>query len=153
MGTWVTTCVRRWLPLAILILALAACGGGAAKTAAPAEPPAAGSSTSGGPAADAATSTPEGPSAPSDIPIIEGANIERGSEGVLEYRVATPLSDIVEFYQTELPNMGWEPAGNPSIMPIVASMVYRKDKQNLSINMQFNEKAQSTLVRLFWQGY
>ncbi|HET7091085.1 MAG TPA: hypothetical protein VFL17_20825 [Anaerolineae bacterium] len=94
---------------------------------------------------------------PPDIPIIEDTPIERASEGTLEYRVPMPLQDVLDYYQTELPAQGWEETGRPNILGTVATLRYSKEVEGktrgLSVSMQYNENAQSTLVRLFWQGY
>ena len=154
MGTWVTTFDRRRLCAALLMvgLVLAACGGGAAKTAAPTQAPA--NATGSSPAGGAATPTPQGPIVPDDIPIIEGANIERSWEGVVEYRVAKTIQEVVDFYSTEMPAQGWDPSGSPNILSTIATLRFHKDSgPNVTVSMQYNERAQSTLVRLFWQGY
>jgi len=94
---------------------------------------------------------------PSDIPIIEDTSIERASEGTLEYRVPMPLQDVVDYYQAELLAQGWEETGRPNIFGAVATLRYSKEVEGktrgLSVSLQYNENAQSTLVRLFWQGY
>jgi hypothetical protein len=94
---------------------------------------------------------------PSDIPIIEDAPIERASEGTLEYRVPMPLQDVLDYYQTELLAQGWEESGRPNILGTIASLRYSKEVEGktrgLSVSLQYNENSESTLVRLFWQGY
>lgn len=94
---------------------------------------------------------------PPDIPIIEDTPIERASEGALEYRVPMPLQDVVDYYRAELLAQEWEETGRPNILGVVATLRYSKKVEgktrSLSVNMQYNENSQSTLVRLFWQGY
>jgi Mor family transcriptional regulator len=91
----------------------------------------------------------------SDIPIIEGAEIERSGSGTVEYRVPMELADVVEFYQAQLPEQGWEESSKPYLVQIIATLRYKKEVEgkpvSLTVGLQYNENSQTTLVRLFWQ--
>ena len=144
---------KRFMLLCLCAAVLIACGGQAGGSA--------GGTTNGGSNSGSTADTPtprptlEPPTVPEDVPVMEDADIQRMSEGVLEYRIAVPLQDVIDFYRAETANQGWEASGNPNIMPIVATLRFSKSaddkKVNLTVSMQFNENSQTTLVRLFWQ--
>jgi hypothetical protein len=87
---------------------------------------------------------PEGPPGVSeDVPIMEGySNLQVATGGTnLHYQVDGEIADVVNFYQEQLPNYGWESAGNPDTQAgkIAALLRINGDGDRISVNMQHNE--------------
>jgi hypothetical protein len=87
---------------------------------------------------------PEGPpGVPEDVPIMEGytsLQVTSGGNNV-RYQVDGEIADLVTFYQEQLPNYGWESAGNPDTQAGKIASMLRKNaaEDRISINMQHNE--------------
>lgn len=86
---------------------------------------------------------PEGPpGVPEDVPIMEGyRNLQVANASNITYTVDGEIDDVVSFYQEQLPNYGWESAGNPDTQAgkIAAMLRVNQDGDRISINMQHNE--------------
>lgn len=80
-----------------------------------------------------------------DIPVHEGVYklqaMRKGSS--ITYQVDTTIDELVAWYQSELPNSGWEMAGPPdSAIGAMATMLRENgDGDRLTVNMQANEIA------------
>jgi hypothetical protein len=89
-----------------------------------------------------APSSPQG-GIPEDVPIIEGAsNIQSSRTGdFITYQINTDIDEMVQYYQDELPNLGWEMHGPPDNAVGAIATMSRKNEagDTLLINMQFNE--------------
>lgn len=82
------------------------------------------------------------PGVPEDVPIMEGySNLQVANASNISYKVDGEIEDVVNFYQQELPNYGWESAGNPDTQAgrIAAMLRVNQDGDRMSINMQHNE--------------
>jgi len=89
-----------------------------------------------------ATSTPVEASSENsdDVPIVDGAyQVQKGKSSII-YQVDGSIEDVVAFYQTELPNYGWELSGPPdNAIGAIATMLRENANEDLlAINMQYN---------------
>ncbi len=80
---------------------------------------------------------------PDDIPIMQGAyklQTARGGANVV-YQVDADVQTVVEFYQNELPGMGWDMAGPPdNVVGSIATMLRENEAgDRMTVNMQGNK--------------
>lgn len=99
-----------------------------------------GSESGGGETSPQASSNIEG--VPEDVPIMQGAykvQVARGGANVV-YQVDTDIQTVVQFYQDQLPGMGWEMAGPPdNVVGSIATMLRQnEDGERMTVNMQEN---------------
>lgn len=78
-----------------------------------------------------------------DIPVMEGAReyqVMRGGSAVV-YEIDTDIDTVVNFYQEQLPQYGWEMAGPPdSALASIATMLRENESgDRMTINMQENQ--------------
>jgi glucose/arabinose dehydrogenase len=167
-----------WFLVLIAVLLVAACGGGSAEepAAEATQPPAtqapAATDTTAPTEASAPTEAPtQAPTQaeeqatptetvaetapeteiPLDVPIMEGAEelLVQESVGSVTYVMNdTEIEQVVEFYQTELTARGWE-ARTTSAIGMMATLVYEKEGNRVSVSLQANTFAKTVNVRLF----
>jgi len=68
-----------------------------------------------------------------DAPLLPDASNILNMPGVLAYDSASSLADITAFYQSELPNRGWELTGKPTITETTALLDFTQADQTLTI--------------------
>jgi hypothetical protein len=68
-----------------------------------------------------------------NAPLLPDASDTLSLPGILTYATSASLTDIVAFYQQEIPNLGWESAGEPTITDTAALMDYIQGDQTLTI--------------------
>lgn len=87
-----------------------------------------------------------------DIPLPVGYYDENISQesGQINYKVAGTAEDVVAFYQEKLPEFGWDLAGPKDTAVGNTALMLRKNANgdSLSINMQYNQNGQFTVVTL-----
>jgi len=150
------------LTILVMMMLLAACGGGNA-TQAPTtesqqenvqEP---GSTDGNTQTADEATQPAEAeqtssPALPEDVPIMDGYRDFQATSDFtnISFVVDAEISDVVSWYQTELPNHGWEMSRAPdSAMGSIANMSrINAEKDRLTISLQHNPVGEFTVVRI-----
>ena len=96
------------------------------------------------------TSEPKGP--PDDVPIMPDAYELRVVDALnLTYKVDATIEDVVAFYQTELPNNGWDQINNPdSVVGSMAQMARSKTNgDRITFSFQYNQIGEFTLLRIF----
>jgi hypothetical protein len=95
-------------------------------------------------------SAPEGP--PEDVPIMPDAyELQAANQLNVIYKVNAPIKDIVEFYQQELPNYGWDQTNNPdSVVGSMAQMSRSKSNgDRITFSLQYNPIGEFTIVQIF----
>lgn len=90
---------------------------------------------------------PEGvakPGLPDDVPMMDGAIDVSAFAGIVSYKVAASLSDVVDFYASALPENGWT-AGDDQGIPGMAS--YTKDTRSLTLMIsEENDESSVTIM-------
>ncbi len=135
----------------ILSILLVACGKAPATTPAQnvvnTQPP---SSTGGETAAPGTTQAPSG--LPSDVPVMQGAyDMEVPNSLNVTYKVNSPIKDVVAFYQTALPENGWDQSNNPdSVVGAMAQISRSKTNgDRITFSLQYNPVGEFTIVQIF----
>lgn len=72
-------------------------------------------------------------SAAGDLPILPNATDKAQFGDMVSYKTATPLRDVAQFYQNELPGAGWQAEGEAQITDQFGMLGFTKDGQNLQI--------------------
>ena len=140
--------------LAISIL-LVACGGG--KTAPPAaETPSGGGVTSPEtgttPVAETPAVSTQASGVPEDVPVMPDAYDLQSSNGLhVIYKIDAQITDVVTFYQQELPNYGWDNATNPdSAVGSMAQMTRMNSAgDRISFSIQYNPVGEFCIVEAY----
>ena len=98
----------------------------------------------------AATSEPTG--VPEDVPIMpEAYELEVANLLNLTYKVSLPIKDVVEFYQQEFPNYGWDVINNPdSVVGSMAQMSRSNaEGDRLIFSIQYNPVGEFAINKIF----
>jgi len=88
-----------------------------------------------------------GDSEPVDYPILDDATDVFSMAGITTYSTAMSVEDVLTFYQSELPAMGW--VENPDLHIVVAgsaSMMFNKDGKILSLTINDDPEAITSVV-------
>lgn len=81
-----------------------------------------------------------------DAPLLPDAASVVRQPGVLTYTTVTSLAEIVGFYQSQIPSLGWKPFSAPSIATDKAFLGYIQGNQQLSIGAVVDSAQQTTTV-------
>lgn len=68
-----------------------------------------------------------------DAPLLADASNILKMPGLLTYDTSTSLADIAAFYQKEIPNMGWELTGEPTITDTTALLDFTQGDKTMAI--------------------
>lgn len=68
-----------------------------------------------------------------NVPLLPDASNILNMPGILTYDTSTSVADIVAFYQQEIPNMGWELVGEPTITDTTALLDFMQGDQTMAI--------------------
>jgi len=135
----------------IISILLAACGKAPATT--PAQNPVNTQPSGGGTApTQVVVATKAPPSVPSDIPVMDGSyDMQIPNELNITYKVKSPLKDVVAYYQTALPENGWDQTNNPdSVVGAMAQISRTKSiGDRITFSLQFNPVGEFTIVQIF----
>jgi len=96
------------------------------------------------------TSEPTG--VPEDVPIMPDAyDLDVPNQLNILYKVDKPIKDVVDFYQQELPNNGWDQPRNPdSVVGSMAQMARTKASgDRITFSIQFNPVGEFTIVQIY----
>lgn len=102
---------------------------------------------------ESATAASEGTESevPFDVPIMEGATdvlIQYDVGSVTYLMEDTAIEEVFEFYETTMPEQGWE-AKTSSAIGMMGTLVFETEEARVSISLQANEIAETVVVRLF----
>ncbi|HSB65321.1 MAG TPA: hypothetical protein VLD65_02010 [Anaerolineales bacterium] len=92
------------------------------------------------------------PTVPSDIPIMaEATDLIIPNELNITYHVTAPIKDVVDFYQTALPEAGWDQPTNPdSVVGSMAQMARTKaNGDRITFSIQYNPVGEFTVVQIY----
>lgn len=64
------------------------------------------------------------------------------------YRAPMLVSDMLDYLLAELPTLGWEGLGKPTLMGHLATLNLQQEGYRLNISMQDNELSQTTRVQM-----
>jgi hypothetical protein len=88
-------------------------------------------------------------SAASDIPVMPDATEQTTMGAMITYKSASPFREVVDFYQDEMPNNGWEPSGDePMLTEELAMLTYEKDGKKASITITTDGGQVSVLISI-----
>jgi len=73
-----------------------------------------------------------------DVPLLPDASNILNMPSVLAYDTASSLADIAAFYQSEIPNLGWEPTGEPTITDTTLLLDFTQGDQTMAIVVTTN---------------
>jgi len=87
---------------------------------------------------------------PYNVPVMEGAaDLEIQDTGTVTYLMKeTMIEDVVEFYQTVMPEQGWELV-TASEIGLMSTLVFQTAEARVSISLQANNIAKTVTVRMF----
>lgn len=68
-----------------------------------------------------------------NAPLLPDASNTLSMPGILTYDTSTSLADAVAFYQKEIPNIGWELVGEPTITDTTALLDFIQGDQTMAI--------------------
>jgi hypothetical protein len=103
-------------------------------------------------AVSSAPATKAAPTAPTDVPIMTGAyGIETPTELNITYKVDAPIKDVVAFYESTLPEAGWDQMSNPdSVVGSMAQMSRSKTNgDRITFSLQYNPVGSFTIVQIY----
>ncbi len=86
---------------------------------------------------------------PRDVPILNRSQAEGfiGSSQYIFYTSPSKYSDVLSFYQTEMPNNGWQYQESEShLFSNAAQLKYTKDNRVATINLSLNPLNNTTVV-------
>jgi hypothetical protein len=86
---------------------------------------------------------------PSDIPVIDRDQLHDyfGSSQYIFYTSPNQYADVLQFYETEMPNNGWQLDQNASHdYSNAAQLVYEKDNRTATVNLSLNPLNNTTVV-------
>ena len=70
-----------------------------------------------------------------DAPRLGDASNILSNFGLLTYETASSVQDAAAFYEQELPNLGWQAAGEPSISDTSALLPFEKDGESMTVGV------------------
>ena len=68
-----------------------------------------------------------------DVPLLPDASNVLNMPSILAYDTASSLADIATFYQSEIPNLGWELTGEPTITDTTVLLDFTQGDQTMAI--------------------
>jgi hypothetical protein len=68
-----------------------------------------------------------------NVPLLPDASNVLNMPSILAYETASSLADIATFYQSEIPNLGWELTGEPTITDTTVLMDFTQGDQTMAI--------------------
>jgi hypothetical protein len=83
---------------------------------------------------------------PEDIPLVGGDQIKDlvSSNAFVSYSVAMPIKDVVTFYETQMPQKGWEAVGEK--IETQESTILQYEKAERQVNVVCNGQGENTQV-------
>jgi hypothetical protein len=140
------------LSITIIALISAACGGSQTTTPAQSQAPATTQDAGSSVVQPTAVPTKSKPTAPADVPIMPDAYaIEVPNQLTVSFKVDTTIQDVVDFYQTTLPENGWDQTNNPdSVVGSMAQMSRGKvNGDRITFSIQYNPVGEFTIVQIY----
>ena len=92
--------------------------------------------------------TPEGCELPDvlDLPIMPDATEKAQFGSMISYKSASPMKDVVAFYQEELVASGWTAEGEPTEMDEIAMLNFAKDGKTLNLMITSSDGATQVVL-------
>jgi hypothetical protein len=81
-----------------------------------------------------------------DIPVMADAQDKATFGDTISYSSPSALTDVVAFYQTEMPQAGWQASGEPSNMEGFAMLEFTKEVRTAQLMLTYDTDAQTTSV-------
>ena len=81
-----------------------------------------------------------------DIPIMADAQDETIFGEMLTYTSPSVFAEVVEFHNTEMPNSGWQPSGEPAEMEGFATLEFVKDDRKAQVMITYDPDEELTSV-------
>ena len=68
-----------------------------------------------------------------NAPLLPAPSNEVNTPGLLTYETSTSLADAADFYQKQIPSLGWTLQGKPNITSSKVFLDYRQNAEEMSI--------------------
>lgn len=81
-----------------------------------------------------------------DIPIMADAQDKSTFGEMVTYTSASAFADVVAFHNTEMPNSGWQPSGEPAEMEAFATLEFVKDDRKAQVMISYDPDEELTSV-------
>jgi len=97
-------------------------------------------------------STEPSTGAPEDVPIMPDAyELQVPNQLNITYKVNTSIQEVVNFYQEEFPNNGWDVINNPDSVVGAMAQLSRSNANGdrLVFSIQFNPVGEFSIIQIF----
>ena len=68
-----------------------------------------------------------------DTPLLPDASNTSKIPGVLSYDTSSSIAEVADFYEQNIPGLGWQAQGEPAITDAIAILTYKRDDKLLMI--------------------
>jgi PBP1b-binding outer membrane lipoprotein LpoB len=96
------------------------------------------------------TKAPSG--VPEDVPIYpDSTDVQVANQNNVAYKANGPIADVGAFYQTELPNYGWDISNNPDSIVGNMAQISRSNTNGdrIALSLQYNPVGEFTVVQIY----
>lgn len=87
-------------------------------------------------------------SAAGELPILPDATDKAQFGDMISYKTATPLPDVAQFYQDELPGVGWQVEGEAQITDQFGMLGFTKDGESLQIMLSPEDDKTNVVITI-----
>jgi PBP1b-binding outer membrane lipoprotein LpoB len=99
-----------------------------------------------------AETTQEPSGVPEDVPIYpDSTDVQVPNQNNVAYKANASIEDVGTFYQTELPNYGWDVLKNPDSIVGNMAQISRSnaDGDRIALSLQYNPVGEFTVVQIY----
>lgn len=96
------------------------------------------------------TQAPSG--VPEDVPIYpDSTDVQVANQNNVAYKANASIEDVGTFYQTELPNYGWDISNNPDSIVGNMAQISRSNANGdrIALSLQYNPVGEFTVIQIY----